>query len=75
MKIIVMVLVPLVTLGLCVWGDIALVRFLFTQLPQDLSWLFWAKVGIVFADIWLTAGIVIWLTSLSAAIIAILIDD
>ena len=75
MKLAIRVFVPIITLGLCVWGDIALVSFFFSKLPQDLSWLFWAKTGIVFVDIWLTAGIVILLTFISGMIANIFTED
>ena len=68
MRILLRVLVPIVTLCLCVWGDISLASWLFSKLPQDLSWLFWAKAGIVVGLIWATAGIIITITYIMGAI-------
>ena len=67
-RLIIRIIVPLVTLGLCVWGDIALVKFLFSKLPPDVSWLFWAKLGIVVVDIGLFAGLIIGITTIAGII-------
>ena len=75
MKLAIRILVPVITFGFCLWGDISLIGFLFSKLPQDLSWLFWAKAGIVFIDIWLTTGIVIWLTVISGMIANAFTED
>ena len=57
-------LIPVLVLGGCIYGDVVFVKFLWSYLP-DLTWIFWAKLGIVFVVFWLTAGIVVLLTVIS----------
>jgi len=75
MRILLRVLVPIITLGLCVWGVVSLGGFLFSKLPQDLSWLFWAKAGIVAGLIWATSGIIITITYIMGAITYALTEE
>lgn len=71
MKTAIRILTPVITLGLCIWGNVALVKFLFTQLPVEAAWLFWAKLGIILSVIAVTAGIIFVITALSATIIKV----
>jgi len=71
MKTAIRILTPMITLGLCIWGDVALVKFLFTQLPIEAAWLFWAKLGIILGIIAITAGIIFVITALSALIVRV----
>ena len=72
MKLIIKIMVPIIAFALCLWGDIALVKACFEHLPQDLSWLWWARAGIIFVDIWLLSGVIILTTVLSGIIADIL---
>jgi len=71
MKTAIRILAPMITLGLCIWGDVALVKFLFTQLPIEAAWLFWANLGIILGIIAITAGIIFVITALSALIVRV----
>lgn len=68
MKLLIRIFVPLAVLTGCVFGDIALAKWLFAQLPAMVEWLFWAKLGIAFGIFWLTAGIVVMFVGLSTII-------
>jgi len=65
MKWVIRIGLPVLVFGGCVFGDIKLCQFLFAQLPDVASWLFWAKLGIVGGVIWATGGIVVLATTVS----------
>lgn len=74
MKLFARIAAPVITLGLCIWGDVALGRFLFAQLPEAASWLFWAKLGIVLGIIAVTAGLIFVVTAVVGIITNLLTE-
>lgn len=67
MKWFIRITIPLLVMGGCVFGDIQLAKWLFAHLP-DISWIFWAKLGVSFVIFWLTFGLIVIATVLSGAI-------
>jgi hypothetical protein len=74
MKWFIRIIIPMLVLGGCIYGDIRFAGWLFNHLPDLGVWLFWAKVGIIFGIVWLTAGLTLVFTFLSCAIATVLTE-
>jgi hypothetical protein len=62
------ILVPIITLGLIIFGDVKLALWLFSHLPADASWLFWAKFGIGFGIFWATFGLTLIIVTVTTGL-------
>ena len=65
------ILIPLITLIVCIWLDVRLAQWLFNLVPMS-DWTPLIKVGIAIVLIWLTSGLVISITFLVGKITAVL---
>lgn len=75
MKWLIRILVPVIVLAACIFGDVKLASWLFSHLPADASWLFWAKFGISFGIFWMTFGIITLVVIFTGTIVAALTES
>lgn len=75
MKWLIRIGIPLLALAGCIYGDVEFGKLLFSHLPADASWLFWAKCGIGIGIFWFTVGFIIMIVVVAGAIAMAVTED
>jgi len=68
-------MLPVIIFFGLVIGDVYLYKYLISQLPVDMPWVFWGKSGIIFGFIIVTSGLILWFTSKTTALYGMIFAD